>query len=117
MKKKDYDVIFIDSKEKTITTKKCSCLKDLQNLVGGYIETGMRMDNEDDLYVDEEGLLSGPESFFLYKGAHQPFAGNGVVVGCDEDGDSTDHKTDIETVRASVKFLSKSELLEILKNQ
>lgn len=59
------------------------------------------------LYVDEEGMLKNPESFFYIEGAYQPFAGNGVIAGFDaKEGRDTDLSITVEAVRNRVRFLS-----------
>lgn len=50
--------------------------------IGGWIEAAYRWDNDDTLYVDEEGLLKPTMHFFLCRfRLDQPMAGNGVLVG------------------------------------
>lgn len=59
------------------------------------------------IYVDEEGLLklTATSMFFTYKGAHQPFAGNGFILGVDyETGDSIDTTLTVEEVKQKVGF-------------
>lgn len=65
--------------------------------LGGYLEVAFQFPNLDTIYVDEEGLLKGHVlNWFTVKGGHQPFAGNGLVVGCDDMGNSVAAKTTIE---------------------
>jgi replicative DNA helicase len=55
--------------------------------------------------------MFGASYFFEFKGAHQPFAGNGVVVGFDADsGDSVDASSTLEEIKSKVKFLSLEEI-------
>jgi hypothetical protein len=112
-----YKVIFIDSTNRTVTTRQCSSLKDLQALVGGYIESAHRFNNEDDLYVNDEGLMGKPEFFFLLKGANHPLAGNGIIVGCDDNGSSTDHKTSIGEISSTVSFFTRLEVSTLTKRR
>lgn len=60
----------------------------------------------DTLYVDDEGLMKNPERLFAMAGAHQPFAGKGLIVGTDAEGNSIDAETDIVMVRLSTMFLA-----------
>lgn len=65
------------------------------------------LDDNNDIYVDEEGLLSlTPESkFFTIEGGHQPLAGNGLVLGFNpETGATLDCSYDIEVLKSKVKF-------------
>ena len=85
-------------------------LEDFQRIVGGYIEVATYVNETDVIYVNEEGLLHGETLFFEYEGAHQPFAGNGVIVGTDDEGDSTPPSISVEEVRSKVKFTNIFEL-------
>lgn len=58
----------------------------------------------DALFVDDEGLLKQCSRFFTFASAHQPFAGKGLVVGADHNGDTTDAETSIDIVRLVVSF-------------
>lgn len=72
------------------------------------IDHAMYLNDSNVVYVDDEGLLTmGPTSSFFYiKEAHQPFIGNGIVVGMDEDG-NTDHvSVTVEEVRSKVRFFN-----------
>lgn len=61
-------------------------------------------DNQDTIYVDDEGLLKGPTSFFMVQGRDEPLAGKGLVLGTNEDGDSVEPKLTLEEVTAMVEF-------------
>ena len=68
----------------------------------------VQLDDNEGIFVDEEGLLSvTPETpFFFYKGTHQPIAGNGLILGCNDDGESIATKLTVEQVTAKVKFMT-----------
>lgn len=63
------------------------------------------------IMVDEEGLLNvTPNSkFFMFQGGHQPFAGNGLIVGCDDEGETVDVSITADDVRGKVKFVNAME--------
>jgi hypothetical protein len=42
----------------------------------------------DVIYVDDEGLLKPLDWFFAIKGGHQPFAGCGLVLGSNDEGET-----------------------------
>lgn len=65
---------------------------------------------DDAIFVDDEGLLNDTDAFFTYEGAHQPFAGNGLIMGCDDEGESTDCKISFAEVKEKVKFYTRYEL-------
>jgi len=71
---------------------------------------GAYLDKEDAIFVDDEGLMNGTDVFFTFEGAHQPFAGNGLIMGCDDEGESVDCKVDIDEVKNKVKFYDRYEL-------
>lgn len=71
---------------------------------------GMYMNDADVMYVDDEGLMNGTDEFFTFEGAHQPFAGNGLIMGTDDDGESTDCKMSFDEVKNKVKFYDRYEL-------
>ena len=54
--------------------------------------------------------MNGTDVFFTYEGAHQPFAGNGLIMGCDDEGESVDCKIGLTEVKEKVKFYSRYEL-------
>ena len=68
------------------------------------------LDKQDAIFVDDEGLMNGTDVFFTYEGAHQPFAGNGLIMGCDDEGESVDCKISFAEVKDKVKFYSRYEL-------
>jgi hypothetical protein len=71
---------------------------------------GMHLSKRDAIFVDDEGLMNDPTHFFVYEGAHQPFAGNGLIMGSDSHGNSKDCKIDINEVKKNVKFYDRFEL-------
>lgn len=60
------------------------------------IASGWVFENEDVLFVDDNGLLVDQPRFFRFDGMYQPFAGKGLIVGTDSQGDSVDVVTKIE---------------------
>lgn len=73
----------------------------------------VQIDDVNDIYVDDNGLLSLNEKsmFFHYKGYHQPLSGNGLILGNDdESGESIDTTLKVEDVRKNVKFLTMFEV-------
>ena len=65
---------------------------------------------DDAIFVDDEGLMNGTDVFFTYEGAHQPFAGNGLIMGCDDMGESVDCKVSLDEVKNKVNFYTRYEL-------
>ncbi len=76
---------------------------------------GTYLPKEDAIFVDDEGLMNGTDMFFTYEGAHQPFAGNGLIMGCDDMGESEDCKVDLTEVKNKVKFFDRYEIALAVK--
>ena len=84
--------IKIDSGLMVLIEIDVNTLEDMQKAVGGYIETAHHFPNGDTLFVNEDGVNgnSYSDKFIVVQGAHQPFAGDGLIVGrADENGDTT----------------------------
>lgn len=63
------------------------------------------------VFVDEEGLLNGnPHGWFTIEGNAQPLRGRGLVLGCDDQGESIASPLDVEQVAAMVRFPSDTEV-------
>jgi len=68
----------------------------------------VRLDNTNDLYVDEEGLLKVNDNtkFFQIDGYPQPLVGNGLIMGHKSNGDTISTTLDIQDIKEKVKFLT-----------
>lgn len=71
---------------------------------------GFRLPNHDICLVDDEGMINGTDVFFTFEGAHQPFAGNGLISGGRSNGDTDNVKITIDEVKAKVKFYTRNEI-------
>jgi hypothetical protein len=112
-RKNQMRTILISSTNKTVTEEHTTALtlEYLQSKVGGLIQIATELPNGDTLYVDEEGLLKQKDDFFELEGAHQPFAGDGVLVGStDDEGRDTEVKSTLEEIKALVSFTDVYEL-------
>lgn len=94
----------IDSTAHTITPIVVGDFRDLQKKVGCDLFTvADTLANEDTLYVDDEGLINGTKTSFVWRG--QLLMGNGVLLGSDPDtGESADVKTSLNSVSRMVTF-------------
>jgi hypothetical protein len=61
-------------------------------------------DNDDTLYLDDEGLFKDNQSFFLLDCYPQPLAGKGLILGTDGD-DDTDCASTVEKVKARLTWV------------
>jgi hypothetical protein len=64
------------------------------------------MQDNDTLYCDDEGLLKNPQHFFLLDSYPQPIAGNGLILGCDDEGESVDASISLEELSSRITFMN-----------
>jgi hypothetical protein len=68
-------------------------------------------DNGDGVYVDDESLLHVPtheRNYFYVEGHDEPLIGKGLVLGVDDEGESTTPKTAFTVFRQNVHFLDRN---------
>lgn len=66
----------------------------------------VRLEDGDGIFVDDEGLLKDePGPFFTLWGYPNPIAGHGLVLGCDEDGNSCAPVVTVQELRDRVVWL------------
>ena len=58
-----------------------------------------------DLLVDDEGLFREAKGAFMYEDWKIPIMGNGLIVGCDRNGDTCDVTCPIEEVGKGLFFI------------
>lgn len=103
--------LWIRVDNRTVTEVDYEGLPDLQRMVGGNIELAMRWTGGDVLFVNDEGLFKYRQFFTLPNG-HQPFAGNGVIVGRERAGSARtwNPKSTLADVTANVRFFNHFEI-------
>ena len=67
----------------------------------------VRIDDVNSIFVDDEGLLRQNQLYFEYSGSNGSFqlAGNGLVLGVDDEGNSISPTLNVEDVKGKVRFL------------
>jgi hypothetical protein len=101
--------ILIDPVAKTVTeVENDGTLKDWYKLLDcDTVEVATYLNEQNDsILVDENGFaaISLDSKFFSVKGGHQPFAGRGLVVGVDDNGETISPTITVEEVKALVSF-------------
>jgi len=97
----------INSKDGTITEVEVTDYKDIQKKVGCDLFDVVSLDENNDVYVDDEGLLNldKDSKFFGFKGSELRLAGNGLVLGINNNtGDSKDTTLTVEYLKDRVEF-------------
>lgn len=79
------------------------------------ITAPVTFENNDTLYADDEYWLRGHDMIagFMLPDWTYPICGYCLVIGCDDEGDDTDVKTDVEDLLKSVKWYDHRKLLEM----
>ena len=112
--------VLINVKDRTVTDVeiKGKVLNQWYKLLNCHLVTiGTYLDDHDSIMVDDEGLfgLDSESMFFTFKGAHQPFAGNGLIVGVDDEGNSVSPNVTANDVRSKIKFHTLSEVSDLVE--
>ena len=63
----------------------------------------VRLNNEDDMYIDDEGLLVNNQRFFSINEGN--YGGKGLLLSHDDEGDSVATNLSLQTVKDMVHFL------------
>lgn len=102
--------IFIDALLKRVTEINIEPgLQSYYRQIGCELIEAVHLDTltgQDVMYVDEEGLLVEREFqvYFAIVGGHQPLAGNALIVGTDDEGNTVDCESSLEHIRDLVIF-------------
>jgi phage-related protein len=109
--------IKIDSEKRIIEEVEIGdSFQDLYPAIGNNCSTftvPMYFDNGDALFCDDEAHLR-PDQIkggFIMIGWSYPIVGNGIILGTNEEGESTDYASSIESLQTKVLFLN-TELLK-----
>lgn len=67
-------------------------------------------DNNDTLFVDDEGLFVEPSTllgaFYIEGFSSQPLFGHGLIVGVDDEGETDEVLSTVEEIKKKVTFLN-----------
>lgn len=86
--------------------------KSIYGLINAHCFDVARLDHGDGIYIDDEGLISGqPQQFFLVKGYPTPLAGKGLVLGSDDEGETTPPRITLDQLTSLITFLTDIEVL------
>ena len=106
--------IFIDAEHRRIVPHEVGeDYRDITKAIGCRVmEVASYLDNEDVIYVDEEGRINGTKHYFVFDG--NVFAGNGLVVGTGEEGETISCKSKELDIASRVEWANKATLPTIL---
>jgi hypothetical protein len=58
--------------------------------------------DRDSIFVDDEGLFKEDQRFFKLEGYNQPLAGRGLVLGCDDEGETVAPKITLSDLKGMI---------------
>ena len=99
-------------KELTLDPKEPMLDQWYEHMLCDLVTVAHYINDHDSILVDDEGLLKRCDHFFHYEGGHQPFAGNGLIVGVDEEGETVACDISLEEVQSKVIFYSRQEVID-----
>ncbi len=71
----------------------------------GYFDVVRLDQNQDAAFVDDEGLYVENQRFWIHRNYPQPLAGKALILGCNDEGDSTEPKTSFEELVGDIRFI------------
>lgn len=78
--------------------------KQIYDLIGAsYFDVARINEHGDGVYVDDEGLFNHSDLFRIHD-THQPLAGRGLVLGCDDEGNSIEPTVTLEWLQNNTSF-------------
>jgi hypothetical protein len=95
--------ILIDTEARAVHMVDVIGATDIHSLLHGYFEVAFMWPNGDVLYVDEDGFRQRPlRVFHIYERPDQPLAGNGVIVGEEQEPEDDDSYVVLDDVKQTV---------------
>jgi hypothetical protein len=105
--------ILIDPFTKTVTDVETSGkLAEIYEILGVELITAVSVGEDQTLFLDDEGLMvpKDNQEYFQWRGSNQPYAGKGLILGVDEDGDNIDASMGSLDAAMLVEFLEKANI-------
>ena len=62
------------------------------------------INDHDSIYIDDEGLYRDTQAYFAWEGYHQPLQGMGLILGCDDEGETVAPRITLAQVCNRVTF-------------
>lgn len=83
-----------------------------------YIELISYVNQEDDVLMgDEEALFKEGQAFFWWKGYPQPLAGNAIIVGTNDEGDTVAPSMTLAEAQEAVDWTTPARAVEVRNQQ
>ena len=78
--------------------------QDIYKLIDARTFDVARLAEGDGIFIDDEGLMVDEPVFFKHKDYRHPLVGKGLVLGCDDEGNSISPACTLDELRAQVSF-------------
>lgn len=104
--------LLIDVINRTVTSVDVDHYSEIYNYIGNDCHTfacPVVFDNEDTIFTDDEGLLKEVHGAFMMEGWNYPLVGNAIIMGSDEEGESTHAKSDPKEIESKIVWLDKEQ--------
>ena len=102
--------ILIDAKNRTVEDFEYDGnWKTIAPTIGASLFTAVTgLPNGDDIYVDDEGLLTADENtgWFMFPWYPAPLCGSGLILGVNDEGETIATKSTAEFYREKVQFMN-----------
>lgn len=105
--------ILIDPFAKTVTqVETTGGIDEIYSFLKCELFTVVNLDDRNCVFLDDEGLFVPKEEqeYWSISGANQPYAGRGLILGTDADGDTAGASIPLEKIKSMVTFLDKEEI-------
>lgn len=93
---------------------------EINSLIGSKMFTSIRLyANGDGAFIDDEGLYVDNQMFWIHRNYPIPLAGIGIIIGCDNTGETTSPIEKLTTVWDDIVFIgTRSDLVfDITRNK
>lgn len=79
---------------------------EINSLIGSRMFTSVRLyANRDGAFIDDEGLYVDNQMFWIHRNYPTPLAGIGIIIGCDDRGETTSPIEKLQTVWDDIVFI------------
>ena len=101
--------ILINPFDETIKeTEYTGDFREIYDLVSCRTFDCVSLDNEDDMYIDDEGLLMDNQRFFSIRGGN--YGGKALLLSHDDEGDSVATTLTLQQVKDMVEWLPETHI-------
>jgi hypothetical protein len=109
---KTMKAILINPTEKTVTDfELAKGLKAMYTAIDCQCVTRVVLNNKDDLWLDDEGLLQAPQPpKFKFVGSDTVFTGNGLICGYNGEGETISTNLRAEQIRPFIQFVGQFDI-------